>query len=363
MIQKHLPLFAAAWLPLALAASVASAATSLSNSFKGFTGDSTLAATQAAAAAAGFNFADTRGATEIPPPAIDPRITFDSAGATFGSLLGGDGGRNFIRTTQTDYANVSFVSEVTWETFSILNQSAYFGLGSGVPSLFRIADWDSQFSAMQLFLEVNPTNPIVYTLKNRDGVSQFVAQAAPGLDSGTNRLRMAYDWFRKRAEFSIDMNYTGGAFVADLTTGPVDAFSLYGPTGWPSEPSAIYFGGDDTAIFKDFQVTVSTPSMRFGDLTMDGNITSADWGVLRANQLGAFSGDSPMQAYYKGDLNLDFRNNVADFALFKQLYDEANGVGAFDVMAAAVPEPSTACLILSAGVLAVGVVSRFRVRR
>ncbi|MBA3483720.1 MAG: hypothetical protein H0T51_18075, partial [Pirellulales bacterium] len=54
----HLQL-SAALLPLALATSVASAATSFSNSLTGFTGNSTQPATQAAVAAAGFNFTST----------------------------------------------------------------------------------------------------------------------------------------------------------------------------------------------------------------------------------------------------------------------------------------------------------------
>src|SRR3972149_2783793 len=97
-------------LPLALAAT-APAASSLSNSLTGFTGDSTQAGTQAALATAGIEFASTAGLDlEV---GNDPTVAFDANGATVGSLWAGDGGRNYMRTIESDYAFSSFVAEVT----------------------------------------------------------------------------------------------------------------------------------------------------------------------------------------------------------------------------------------------------------
>ena len=60
MIRSKLHVhFGLALLPMALAATVASAASSISNSLTGFTGNSTQPATQNAVAAAGFNFSST----------------------------------------------------------------------------------------------------------------------------------------------------------------------------------------------------------------------------------------------------------------------------------------------------------------
>jgi hypothetical protein len=45
------------------------------------------------------------------------------------------------------------------------------------------------------------------------------------------------------------------------------------------------------------------------------------------------------EAFAAGDVNGDFRNDYADFQLFKTVFDELNGAGAF-AAALAVPEPT-----------------------
>jgi len=35
----------------------------------------------------------------------------------------------------------------------------------------------------------------------------------------------------------------------------VNVSPLYSPTGWPAEPSHVFFGGDDGVILRDFTVT------------------------------------------------------------------------------------------------------------
>lgn len=356
--------FLAASLSLSLGVPDASAAANLTNSLTGFTGNSTQGATQSALAAAGLGVTSTAGFEEDPESGtvFDPTVQFDVNGANFGSFLIGDGGRNFVRTAETDYADVSFVAEVTWVTGDISSQAGYFGLGSAEYGSFRIADWGTPNSAIQLFLEV-PTEPEVFVLKNDNTTATFdEGTAAPGLATGTNRLRMTYDWFQKTATFAVDVAYAGGAFTADVTTPPVKIIDLYGTDGWPTEPARVYFGGDDGTTFKDLQITVSTPSMRLGDFNSDGNITSADWGILRTNQLADLSGKTFQEAYFLGDVTADLANDHADFAAFKEIYDAANGVGAFAAMIASVPEPSSAALVALAGLFARPVVRRAKRR-
>jgi hypothetical protein len=357
MIRCNLhPSTGAALLLVLYASSIASAASSFSNSLTGFTGNSTQAATQTAVAlgGTGFEFTSTANSVEDPPGSgtfVDPTVTFDSSGAKFGSLF--DGGRNFMRTIADDYDNHSFVAEVTWVTDDLFSQDAYFGLGSAAYGAFLIADWGTEFSAVQLFLEVDPTEPTVFTLKNRDTFVLFdEGTDAPGLDNGTNRLRMTYDWFAKTAVFAIDVNYAGGAFTADVTTPPVSTLDLYGATGWPAEPGRVYFGGDDSTTFKDFTVTVTQPGIVFGDLTRDGSITVADWVILRSNIHSNLTGLTHQQAYFRGDVTADLQNNHDDFFTFKTLYDDANGAGAFNAMLAGIPEPATLVSILPAGLIA-----------
>src|SRR5262245_56363231 len=79
-------------------ASGASAANSFSNSLTGFTGESTVPATQTAVAAAGFNFSNDGVGTAAPPPASTYKVQFDSSGAKFGVGQVVNDGRNYMRT-------------------------------------------------------------------------------------------------------------------------------------------------------------------------------------------------------------------------------------------------------------------------
>jgi hypothetical protein len=95
-----------------------------------------------------------------------------------------------------------------------------------------------------------------------------------------------------------------------------------------------------------------------GDLNADGVINSADWNILRSNQLGNLSSLSLAQAYRLGDLNGDKLSDHADFIAFKAAYDAVNGSGSFLAMVASVPEPTTSLLIFAAGSIALPVVRR-----
>jgi hypothetical protein len=92
---------------------------------------------------------------------------------------------------------------------------------------------------------------------------------------------------------------------------------------------------------------VGGPSLAPGDLNADGDLTAADWAILRSNQHADLTGLSAAQAYRAGDLTGDGRNNHADFAQFKGLFDAANGSGAFVAMLASVPEPTGWTLALA----------------
>lgn len=353
---------------LGLAASTASGAVSFSNTLRGFTGNSTQPATQTAVAGtggAGFEFHSTLGFTEDPPDTdtynyfnIDPTVVFDSTGASFGSQMFGLEGRNYMRTLDDDYAAYSFVAEVTFETLDFDFQDAYFGLGAGHASYFRTPDWISRNASVMYWGEVNLFDPMLVTYATNNSPTGFVdpgaiATPAPGLASGTNRVRLTYDWVQKTATFSLDFGYNG-TFAADVTGQSVSVLGLYDtPTtvGWPTEPARIFFGGNDGTVFKDFSVTLTSPKRLMGDFNFSGAVTSADWMILRANLYADMSGMTPAQTYVLGDLNLDLANDYDDFQAFKFYYDSANGVGAFTAMLASVPEPSSLVLIVASVVL------------
>ena len=77
---------------------------------------------------------------------------------------------------------------------------------------------------------------------------------------------------------------------------------------------------------------------------------SDDWTQFRTWQLANLTGLTPAQAYAKGDLNGDFRNDHADFVIFKDAYETSNGAGSFATMLASVPEPTAALLAILASI-------------
>jgi hypothetical protein len=82
-----------------------------------------------------------------------------------------------------------------------------------------------------------------------------------------------------------------------------------------------------------------------GDLDFDAIIDSADWAIFRNGQHADMSGFTRSQALALGDLNGDFRNDFADFVMFKAAFESANGSGSFAAMMAHVPEPSALLLL------------------
>ncbi len=64
-----------------------------------------------------------------------------------------------------------------------------------------------------------------------------------------------------------------------------------------------------------------------GDVNTDGVINPADWMVVRLNQNTDLSALSLAEAYRKGDLTGDRKNDHDDFVVFKTLFDATNGAG------------------------------------
>jgi len=178
----------------------------------------------------------------------------------------------------------------------------FFGMGSG-----SIGTWgvpDNFFEVASVFLSpeggdplaVPPTEGIVASLA-QDGINggwygpapacpagDWCKAAAPSLlksNAGTHRLRMTFDATTKEWVGSMDIDYAGGAFVADVTTATYDLTpnfddGVFAFLGWPTLPSKIYFGGDDGATFKDFVVTVAGAGIP-GDFDGDSDVDGADF--------------------------------------------------------------------------------------
>ncbi|MBX3435521.1 MAG: hypothetical protein KF847_19565 [Pirellulales bacterium] len=339
-----------AWAGVATWSTSAHAASSFSNSLTGFTGASPDPAVQSALAAAGLELSSTAGLAE--DFSSDPSVNFDASGATFGALYAGDGGRNYVRTIDS-YAFDSYVAEVTVVVDTLGTDVVFFGMGSGNISLWGTPDF-----AGVPFVFMAPEGGSVKT-NAADGISgdwmdptgaptnDWQSVAAPGLVStsaGTHRLRMTFDAVTKQWTGAVDVDYAGGPFTVDATTQTFDLTNAFDDggfilNGWPTNPSKIFFGGDDGAIFKDFTVTVGGAPTDNADFNGDGTVDGAD---LLTWQRGFGSGATAAE----GDADGNGMVNGADLAIWNAQY---GGPPAGGAVAAAAPEPGAAVLAALAG--------------
>lgn len=141
----------------------------------------------------------------------------------------------------------------------------------------------------------------------------------------------------------IDFVYHAGTGVA-----PVQATTLgYNASDGNTDIGIQPYPSDHRAVV----VRYSVPSCSvFADLNGSCTLNVDDWTQFRTWQLANLTGLTRAQAYAKGDLNGDLRNDHADFVLFKDAYETSNGSGSFATMLAAVPEPATTSLIIVASI-------------
>ena len=166
-----------------------------------------------------------------------------------------------MRTVINDFATVKFTAEITFTAGD--GQAMFFGLGTGDRALFGTPDWSTQLSSASFWPETN-TDKFTQFKTNNDS-NAFVDTNVPGFPEGTHRFRMTFDPVTGFLVGSIDVNYAGGPFVADVTGFPIATKAallpnaptgLFSADGWPTEPSRVFFGGDDGVTFRDLTITV-----------------------------------------------------------------------------------------------------------
>lgn len=120
-----------------------------------------------------------------------------------------------------------------------------------------------------------------------------------------------------------------------------NAFEILIDLNQPGE--AIMFAGD---FVQPGDPAPSAP----GDLNEDGMVDLADWASFKAGATADLAGLDEADAYRLGDLNLDGEHTISDVVLFREFYDNANGIGAFASLER-VPEPSAWLLTLAGAAL------------
>jgi hypothetical protein len=183
---------------------------------------------------------------------------------------------------------------------------------------------------------------------------------------GPNQVDAAHNWSKltnasAHTDLSeADLQAGTGASLANGRT--VNLSSSAGWTRNPHEDLIFQYisGGQVKDGIVSFIGNGDNPFIS-GDLNFDGTINVADWVILRTNQQTNLTSLSKAQAYGLGDLDGDLHNDHADFVLFKQAFDAANGTGSFAGMLLSIPEPSTTLLVMAAGTIIFSTWRRVRV--
>jgi hypothetical protein len=227
------------------------AASSISNTLTGFTGDTqaNFPNQPSTLAGSGLNVTFVWGGG----PGAWERIDFSASGATFGSHSGGGvaDGRNYLRTNQTDYATVGYTAYVTVNRPT--RDSVFFGMGKGDLGLFKVPDFQTGNASVFLELQEGFDNA---SRRIQSGTNTDTEVGYDGMTTitGPMRLRMTYNPSAQTVAYAIDYN-PSGAFVADQSFAAVNVSSIM--SEWSGgEASSIYFGGQNGVTFSNFEVTV-----------------------------------------------------------------------------------------------------------
>lgn len=103
--------------------------------------------------------------------------------------------------------------------------------------------------------------------------------------------------------------------------------------------------------------TYSGPEVTFGSFDGDADIDTGDFAILMSNMFGSAS-TTAVESYFLGDVTGDLVVDFEDFVAFEELYDAANGPGAFAALSGTqIPEPSSIA-VLTSFLLFLGIVWR-----
>jgi len=139
---------------------------------------------------------------------------------------------------------------------------------------------------------------------------------------------------------------TDGGAVAGGTSKSIGAALYRTPLAGDLQFTYTLNGGISGAGIVEYSGTAAARS----DFNGDGQINVADWSTAFLPNLGkSFTGELPVAAYLKGDLDGDLDNDYSDFLLFKSDFVAVNGLGAFTALTG-VPEPSSLAIAFLAAV-------------
>ena len=137
----------------------------------------------------------------------------------------------------------------------------------------------------------------------------------------------------------IDFVYYAGLGVTPTVAETLGYSASDGSTDIAIQP----YPSDHRAVVAEFDLPGCFVQ---GDVNGDCALNGSDWSRFRSGQHVDMTGLTPAEAAALGDLNGDFRNDHADYVIFKTAYEAANGASSFMTMLATIPEPCSPVLAL-----------------
>ena len=231
------------------------------NDLKGYTGDTSTLDGDIMVEKDGLETASS-GSSAI--------IEFDGSGATFGAGLDGTG-RDLLKTTATGYGDWNVTAYATFAMPATEDESAYIGIGTGlqtgeapnwgIPELAMDGGYGVVAELKDLSAgDPNNTNCTVRAIFN--GVVNEFTNTLAVVSNDIVRAKMVYSAEDKTVSFSIDTNYTGGAFVEDQFLGTVSTVDGFGANVLAGGVVSVYVGGGEGNLVSDFEVSIEEPVLQ-----------------------------------------------------------------------------------------------------
>lgn len=280
--------------------------------------------------------------------------TFTGGAAQIGTPGGGNDGRDWYGTSDTNYASVSFTAEVDVVVDAGTNNenSLYLGLGAGddADSGGAAPGFDEPSLGPAVYVAVRDNAGGNHILGDFDTTSTGAAIGANTdgpADEGTHTLRLSYDHIAQTADFLIDLGQTG-TFLPLSTVDTSD-------NGFDSTNARVFIGASQGRVFDNFTISAFVAPPLDCDVNDNGVCNTTDFEIIRDNLFTE-------GARTDGDLNGDGTIDFADYRLFK---DDPVRVVGLDALSAgtAVPEPTSAALLGLAFLFGANGVRRSAARR
>lgn len=275
-------------------------------------------------------------------------------------LLAGvaDPGRVYVGTNDTDFNTFNFTAQVNVEILTGGGANAFFGMGVGTPAGDGLGQAGNYGEP-----GLGPVAYITMNSDNRDGGGVNIGDLADGesvhtgtgndfdpniaIGPGIHTLILEHDVLNGTVTFSFIEDIATLDTVVDVEAATITQSGSFvsGDNGFDSTGTRIFFGGDDSTRFDNFQISNLEAPGAVCDINENGACNSTDFEILRDNLFteGNFNA---------GDLDASGFVDFADYRIFKDHPLRVTGFDGALSASIAVPEPASvglfACALLGA---------------